>query len=144
MSCETHHGCSNDARGLAVSPEGVPKDRERCWPFGVPAVCRVMKTRADLGPEIVRRQRTLGTRLHWIATDGLWGKDPAFLRGLDDGGETFVVEVHRSQWVTTLFMLMPRIEQTEHRPPQSCNDTEVLLHLTSCLAATSWQRRCCA
>lgn len=78
-------------------PEEWVKDKKRCERAGVPKAFRVKRSKAEIALEMVRRQRELGVRFSWVAADGGYGKDPRFLRGLDDDGETFVVDVHRSQ-----------------------------------------------
>jgi SRSO17 transposase len=40
-------------------------------------------------------------RFCWVGVDGGYGKEPAFLRALDDLGETFVADVHCDQRVWT-------------------------------------------
>jgi len=47
--------------------------------------------------DIVRRARERGMRFEWVGVDAGYGKEPAFLRALDDGGEVFVADVHRDQ-----------------------------------------------
>lgn len=93
------------ARGRSVSlidaelylPQEWVKDPERCVAAGVPQERRVLKTKPTLAVELVQRARRNGVRFAWVAADGGYGQDRALLRALDDGGETFVVDVHRNQ-----------------------------------------------
>jgi SRSO17 transposase len=80
-------------------PEEWVKDKRRCEKAGVPEALRVKRSKVEIALEMVRRQRELGVRFSWVAADGGYGKDPKFLRGLDDDGETFVVDVHKSQHI---------------------------------------------
>ena len=40
-------------------------------------------------------------RFEWVGLDGGYGKEPAFLRALDDMNEVFVADVHRTQRIWT-------------------------------------------
>ena len=40
-------------------------------------------------------------RFEWVGVDAGYGKEPAFLRALDDTSEVFVADVHRDQRVWT-------------------------------------------
>ena len=63
--------------------------------------CGSCARRADLALEIVRAARARGMRFAWVGVDGGYGKEPAFLRALDDAGEVFVADVHSTQMVWT-------------------------------------------
>ncbi|QYZ64537.1 MAG: IS701 family transposase [Gammaproteobacteria bacterium (ex Lamellibrachia satsuma)] len=71
----------------------------RCRKAGIPEVERKHQSKSELALEMVRHQRTLGLRFAWVGADGGYGKDPAFLRGLEAMGETFVVDIHKDQQV---------------------------------------------
>jgi SRSO17 transposase len=43
----------------------------------------------------VRQARTRGMRFEWVSVDAGYGKEPAFVRALEDMGEIFVADVHR-------------------------------------------------
>jgi SRSO17 transposase len=45
--------------------------------------------------------RERGVRFSYVGVDAGYGKEPAFLRALDDAGEIFVADVHRDQRVWT-------------------------------------------
>src|SRR5215470_8328055 len=70
-------------------------DPQRCDQAGVSASARQLKSALDM----VRAARARGLRFGWVGADGGYGKEPAFLRALDDANETFVVDVHRTQSV---------------------------------------------
>lgn len=57
------------------------------------------RSKVELALEMVRHARAQGMRFHWVGADGGYGKDPQFLRGLADAGESFVVDVHKNQRV---------------------------------------------
>lgn len=70
---------------------------ERCLAAKVPEEHIVQRSKADLALEIVREARERGVRFSWVGADGGYGKDPCFLRALDDSGEKFIVDVHKDQ-----------------------------------------------
>src|SRR5437764_14197785 len=65
----------------------------------IPPEARTMRSKTDLALELVCAARARGMRFGWIGVDGGYGKEPAFLRALDDMGETFVADVHGTQRV---------------------------------------------
>jgi SRSO17 transposase len=71
----------------------------RCDRAEIPIEARTMRSKTDLALEMVRAARTRGMRFGWVGVDGGYGKGPAFLRALDDMGETFVADVHCDQRV---------------------------------------------
>ena len=76
-------------------------DPARCDRAEIPPEARTMRAKTDLALEMVRAARTRGMRFGWIGVDGGYGKEPAFLRALDDLGEIFVADVHATQRVWT-------------------------------------------
>lgn len=72
-------------------------DPKRCEQAGIPRAFRCFKTKVALALEMVEHQRRIGVRFSWVGADGFYGNDPAFLRGVDAMGETFVVDVHCDQ-----------------------------------------------
>src|SRR5277367_1519406 len=58
-------------------------------------------SKSELALDIVRRARARGIRFAWVGVDGGYGKEPDFLRRLDDENETFVADVHRNQHIWT-------------------------------------------
>jgi len=74
-------------------------DPQRCDQAGVPASARQLKSKTEHALDMVRAARARGLRFGWVGADGGYGKEPAFLRALDDANETFVVDVHRTQSV---------------------------------------------
>ena len=67
--------------------------------MGIPESFRAFKTKSELALEMVRHQRQQGIQFAWVGADGGYGKEPAFLRGLDDMDEIFVVDVHKDQLI---------------------------------------------
>lgn len=77
-------------------PEEWANDRKRCKSAGVPSEVH-FKTKSQLALDIVHHARALGLRFAWVGVDGGYGKEPQFLKILDDDGEQFVADVHRDQ-----------------------------------------------
>jgi SRSO17 transposase len=65
--------------------------------MGIPESFHTFKTKSELALEMVRHQRQQGIKFAWVGADGGYGKEPAFVRGLDDMNEIFVVDVHKDQ-----------------------------------------------
>jgi SRSO17 transposase len=80
-------------------PQRWIDDPARCDRAEIPTEARTMQSKTDLALEMVRTARTRGMRFGWVGVDGGYGKEPAFLRALDDMGETFVADVHCDQRV---------------------------------------------
>jgi len=78
-------------------PEKWMEDLKRCKKAGIPEDNRTFKSKSQLALEIVAHQRKIGVNFAFVGADGGYGKEPAFLRGLDDMGETFTVDVHSDQ-----------------------------------------------
>lgn len=80
-------------------PERWSEDVPRCKKMGIPESFCQFKTKSELALEMVRHQRQQGIQFAWVGADGGYGKEPAFLRGLDDMDEIFVVDVHKDQLI---------------------------------------------
>jgi SRSO17 transposase len=93
-------------------------DPVRCEKAGVPESAREHKSKSELALEIVRRARERGIRFEWVGVDAGYGKEPAFLRALDDAGETFVADVHRTQrvWTEDPGLHVPEMKSRRGRP----------------------------
>ena len=80
-------------------PEKWASDERRCKKAGVPAAFHVFKTKAELALEMVKSLRDRGSRFAWVGVDGGYGKEPAFLRGLDAMNEVFIGDIHKDQLI---------------------------------------------
>ena len=74
-------------------------DPERCARAGIPEKSRHLVSKSGLALDIVRQARERGMRFRYVLADGGYGKEPAFLRALDDAHEVFVADVHKTQTV---------------------------------------------
>jgi len=80
-------------------PQEWTEDPQRCLAAGVPESEIVFKSKTDLAFEMVVQARQNGVRFNWVGVDGGYGKEPAFLRRLEDHGEVFVADVHKDQQI---------------------------------------------
>jgi len=80
-------------------PQEWIQDFERCRAAGIPEQEIVSKSKTDLAFEMVVGARQNGVRFSWVSVDGGYGKEPAFLRRLEDHGEVFMAEVHKDQQI---------------------------------------------
>jgi SRSO17 transposase len=95
-------GCGDRASLIGARlylPEEWCNSPERCEKAKIPKEDRGFKTKTQLALELVREQRELGVRFEWVCVDAGYGKEPAFLRSLDEIGENFVAEIHRTQMI---------------------------------------------
>jgi hypothetical protein len=59
----------------------------RCENAGIPLGDRTPTSKNQHALDIVRRARARGMRFEWVGVDAGYGKEPAFLRALDDSNE---------------------------------------------------------
>ena len=77
-------------------PKEWTDDAQRCNKAGIPESERVFKTKSQLALEIVEQARRNGVRFGWVGADAGYGGGPDFLFALDDAGESFLIDVHKS------------------------------------------------
>jgi SRSO17 transposase len=100
-------------------PKAWVDDPARCARAGVPETARVLKSKSEHALDMVRAARAGGMRFEWVSADGGYGKEPAFLRALDDTREIFVVDVHRDQrvWSACPVLAVPERKAGKGRAP---------------------------
>jgi SRSO17 transposase len=79
-------------------PQEWTDDRKRCKSAGVPGDI-TFKSKSQLALDIVHHARSIGIRYAWVGVDGGYGKEPQFLKTLDDESEQFVADVHKNQFI---------------------------------------------
>src|SRR5271166_220259 len=82
-------------------PKRWIEDPTRCDEAEVPADARKLTSKSEHALDIVRQARARGMRFAWVGVDAGYGKEPAFLRALDDMNEVFVADAHRTQRIWT-------------------------------------------
>jgi SRSO17 transposase len=80
-------------------PKEWTDDKERCLNAGVPEDRLEHRTKPELALALVKSGRANGLKFAWVAVDGLYGNDPAFLRALEAEHETFMADVHCDQTI---------------------------------------------
>ena len=106
-------------------PEDWCNDDERCKKAAVPEAKRLFQSKIQLALAMLKIARQRGIQFGTVGIDGGYGKEPAFLRGVDEQGCRFVADVHCDQ---TIYRQDPeplvpewsgRGRQPRHRKPQS-------------------------
>lgn len=115
-------------------PREWTNDPARCEKAGVPEHEAVFRSKADLAFEMVLRARKNGVRFQWVGVDGGYGKEPSFLRRLEDHGEVFVAEVHKDQQV---YMEDPAPRLPEKTSPRGRKPTRLEAQ-TASLRVDEW------
>ena len=82
-------------------PQRWIDDPTRCDRAEIPVEARMKRSKTDPALAMVRAARARGMRFGWVGVDGGYGKEPAFLRALDEMGEVFVADVPCDQRVWT-------------------------------------------
>jgi SRSO17 transposase len=120
-------------------------DPVRCAQAGVPPEARTLISKSQHALDIVRQARARGMRFEWIGLDGGYGKEPAFLRALDDMNEVFVADVHRTQriWTERPELAVPPPRPGRARPTQKRQasvEPVTVESLVKRLGAGDWMR----
>jgi SRSO17 transposase len=126
-------------------PQRWIEDPDRCDLAGIPAAERKLRSKSELALEIVGAARDRGMRFEWVGVDGGYGKEPAFLRALDDAGEVFVADVHRTQvvWTEPPGLHVPVPKTPQGRPPskqRASADSVTVEKLVNGIRAEDWTR----
>lgn len=125
-------------------PEEWTKDKKRCRRAGVPEDRLEHRTKPELLFEMVKKHRANGLRFAWTSVDALYGNDPAFLRGLEDEGETFMADVHCDQhiYLDDPRPYRPRRKSKRGRKPTRLKARRKSIRVDQWVAqqpATAWQ-----
>jgi SRSO17 transposase len=125
-------------------PQRWIDDPARCDLAEIPPEARTLRAKTALALEMVGAARARGMRFGWVGVDGGYGKEPAFLRALDDVGETFVADVHGTQrvWSEPPGLHVPAPKATGRPPskPQAAVDGITVDKLVAGFGADDWAR----
>jgi SRSO17 transposase len=93
-------------------------DPARCEKAGIPESARVLTSKSEQALDIIRTARAHSVRFAWVSVDAGYGKEPAFLRSLEDMKEVFVADVHRDQriWSEEPGLHVPATKPGRGRP----------------------------
>jgi SRSO17 transposase len=128
-------------------PEAWTTDAARCQAAGIPSDV-VFRTKPELALELIR---TVGPQVRhgWVTFDEGYGKDPAFLSGLEELNERYLGEVPKSfrGWLQR-----PQVEEGapgrngrprhKTRVPASEPQSQTVAAIAAALPASAWERRC--
>lgn len=78
-------------------PQSWIDDVDRCRKAGVPEEHIEFQRKQNLAAQLVIASRLRSADFGWVGFDAFYEEDPAFLRLLDELGETFVGDVHKGQ-----------------------------------------------
>src|SRR5690349_18360724 len=119
-------------------------DPARCDLAEIPSEARTLRAKSAPALEMVRAARARGTRFGWVGVDGGYGKEPAFLRALDEMGESFVADVHSDQrvWSEPPGLHIPAAKAKGHLPgkPQTSVDGITVEKLVAGFGTDAWTR----
>jgi SRSO17 transposase len=126
-------------------PKGWIDDPARCERAGIPQKARTLTSKSEHALDIVRQARTRGMRFAWVGVDAGYGKEPAFLRALDDMNEVFVADVHRTQriWTEQPQLAVPPSPPGRGRPArkqQASGEPVTVESLVKGFGAGDWTR----
>ena len=77
-------------------PRQWVQDQARCERAGVPPATRQLRSKSEHALDLVRTARARQVGFRWVGVDAGYGKEPAFLRALDDEQVVFVADVQRT------------------------------------------------
>lgn len=127
-------------------PEEWARDPQRRAEAGVPPEV-VFRTKPELGLELVRQHRAV-LRHRWITFDEAYGRNPGFLRGLEELGERYIGEVPKDTrgWRQRPVVEPPRVGR-KGRPALKARVAagepapQTVETVAAALPASAWQRR---
>ena len=126
-------------------PNAWIEDPARCDAAGVPETARKLTSKSGHALDIVRQARARGMRFAWVGVDAGYGKEPAFLRALDEAKEVFVADVHRTQqvWIAEPGLHVPPPKPGRGRPAkrrQAATKSVTVDALAKTFGAADWTR----
>jgi len=80
-------------------PKSWIEDEDRCMSVGIPEEFIEYNRKQDLALQMVIMAQARGVRYGWIGCDAFYGKDPGFLRFLNDMNEIFMADVNKDQMI---------------------------------------------
>ena len=126
-------------------PKAWIDDPARCDQAGIPPEARTLTAKSEHALDIVRQARARGMRFAWVGVDAGYGKEPAFLRALEEMNEVFVADVHRTQriWTERPELAVPPSQPGRGRPakkPQASGEPITVENLVKGFGSGDWTR----
>jgi len=125
-------------------PEAWCGDAERCQKVAIPKDARHFRSKSQLALEMLKTALQRGVQFGYVGIDGGYGKEPAFLRGIDAHSCRFVADVHGDQ---TIYLQDPEPQVPEWsgrgRKPTSRQSQCISQRVdqwTAAQPAEAWQR----
>lgn len=127
-------------------PRAWADDALRCEQAAIPQDARDYRSKTALALEIVATAQRRGLHFGYVGVDGGYGKEPAFLYGLDALGCRFVADVHchQSVYLQDPAPQVPAWSGRGRRPlhPQAQSGPVRVDHWAAAQPADAWQRLC--
>ncbi len=127
-------------------PQAWADDALRCEQAAIPEDARDYRSKTTLALEMVAPAQRRGVHFGDVGVDGGYGKEPAFLYGLDALSCRFVADVHCNQsvYLQDPAPQMPTWSGRGRRPrhPQAQSAAVRVDHWAAAQPADAWQRRC--
>jgi SRSO17 transposase len=127
-------------------PQAWADDAPRCEQAAIPEHARDYRSKTALALEMVATAQRRGLRFGYVGVDGGYGKEPAFLYGLDALDCRFVADVHchQSVYLQDPAPQVPAWSGRGRRPqhPQAQSVPLRVDHWAAAQPADAWQRRC--
>lgn len=124
-------------------PESWANDADRRQEAGVPEDI-AFRTKPELALELIR---TVGPKIRhgWVTFDEGYGKDPAFLSGLEDLGERYIGEVPKTcrGWLHRPKVQEPPVNRPRSKPRVAPGEPkpQTVEELAAALPASAWKRQ---
>jgi SRSO17 transposase len=112
-------------------PKAWHEDRERCREAKIPDDV-VYRSKYQMALEQLDRAAAHGMRFDWITADEWYGQKPAFVAGLEQRKQRFVLEIPKN---FAVWLYDPR----EAKTPNPAKPVETLLHYSRPLMQQPWQ-----
>lgn len=108
-------------------PKEWTEDAARCTKAQIPEAERAFRTKSAIALAMIAEARDARIRFNCVLADGGYGKEPAFLRGVEALGLRFLVEVHSNQ---RLFLAHPQLHIPERTVPYGRSPSRLVTDLT--------------
>jgi SRSO17 transposase len=80
-------------------PECWAEDAERCERVGIPKEEQIHRTKPQPALDMIDEDVARGVQCDWVGGDGLYGHSYEFMKGLDERGLFYVLDVHKDEMV---------------------------------------------
>lgn len=140
--CRGEHASLVDAR--LYLPKTWAEDAARCDKAAIPLDERKYRSKSTLALEMIDTAVRRGLRFGAIAVDGGYGKEPAFLRQIDERHLCFMADVHCDQhiYIENPNPTLPAYSGRGRRPTQAVaqGSTMRVDHWSAAQPAEAWRR----